>query len=79
MTRILAVFFLIVATVGTCVAPQAAAANDPLAIDKAASKIEFHAKATFTKVEGVFRSLGSRIAKKRRQFCRRYAENETRN
>jgi polyisoprenoid-binding protein YceI len=63
MIRMLAVLVLIVATTATSAAPRAAAADEPRAIDKTASKIEFHAKATFAKVDGVFHTWEAELRK----------------
>jgi len=63
MIRMLAVLVLIVATTAASAAPRAAAADEPRAIDKTASKIEFHAKATFAKVDGVFHTWEAELRK----------------
>ena len=63
MIRMLAVLLLIVATTAASATPRAAAADEPRAIDKTASKIEFHAKATFAKVDGVFHTWEAELRK----------------
>jgi len=68
MVRMLAIFALIAATVGVSAAPRAtplraASADEPRAIDKGTSKIEFHAKATFAKVDGVFHTWEAELRK----------------
>ncbi|MGA3299517.1 MAG: YceI family protein [Candidatus Acidiferrales bacterium] len=68
MVRLLAIFVLIAATAGVSAAPRAttlraASPDEPRAIDKATSKIEFHAKATFAKVDGVFHTWEAELRK----------------
>ena len=63
MIRMLAVLVLIVATTAASAAPRVAAADEPRAIDKTASKIEFHANATFAKVDGVFHTWEAELRK----------------
>lgn len=49
--------------VGAIVRPRAASTDEPRAIDKTASRIEFHAKATFAKVDGVFHRWEAELRK----------------
>ena len=63
MIRMLAIFVFIAATVGASATPRATAADEPRAIDRATSKIEFHAKATFAKVDGEFHAWEAELRK----------------
>jgi polyisoprenoid-binding protein YceI len=66
MTRMLGIFVLVFTALGATGArasSAAAAADEPRSVVKAGSKIEFHAKATFAKIVGVFHEWDAELKK----------------
>jgi polyisoprenoid-binding protein YceI len=66
MIRMLGIFVLVFTALGATGArasSAAAAADEPRSVVKAESKIEFHAKATFAKIVGVFHEWDAELKK----------------